>query len=316
MKLGKQYFVGFADEISIGEDRSKLVDNFYPMPSLEETQERIQYILDHPDEEVDLPVTSEPEAVSVKRNNSTVDDSVTLQPRSHDHNKTYKCISINFDVDACMELVCPRIFESLCKQDWDKTDDEDETPSVFSKLGKISEIGKDLKKGKLGKLDLKEGKLGNQHLWGGKNEIPEGGDGNQYSTLEEERDSFLGVEAHKAAGVIGFLEQPWKLIVPNQPLLTDADVSRILEKWQTYSQQFMIKLKWLYLIRKPVYIKVSSRMIENDIPFISDNDRKSLLAYCLEFWNKQSLNYLWKFDILSTDDLVPIWKTRVVCIFK
>merc|ERR1712137_1492448 len=119
-----------------------------------------------------------------------------------------------------------------------------------------------------------------------------------------------GVDAWRAAQVFGFLEQPWDVVVPNVPIIVKSDLKRLMEQWQAYSQRFMIKLKWMQLIREPRFVQVSRRMIKQDLPHFIQED-ETILLYCLEFWNKPEMNYHWKMSLKPTDTTVAIWKTRV-----
>jgi len=219
-----------------------------------------------------------------------------LQPRSQEHSVTYTCIGVSFDVEQVLRRLCPRIFESLCVHNLEAEEDREHVlPAMFARIGKeFTHLGKELSKpfqssGTEEKVEEAEEPIG----------------------LEEERDHFLGVPAMKAAMVLGFLEQPWSQMMPNVPILTPKDVKYLMEHWQTFSQRYMIKLKWMELVRAPCFVAVSDRMLKVDNVRLSDGDRQRLLPFCLEFWNKPEINYRWKLGLKHTDEVVPLWKTRM-----
>lgn len=271
------------------------------------------------------PIFSNEEDDKLPKNNIQIEK--TLQPNSKDNGIIYTCISIRFDPDRCLDSICPRVFESFFKSFQSNIENEQEkVPAVFSK------IGKDLIKGKIGKLDLS--KMGEKKLW---KRTKQQKDQIEYKQLdfiqddledhhpmnEEEENTqknkgklkFLGVDACKAAKVFGFLEQPWTNVVPNDSIIYKRDVKRIMDQWQAYSQKFMIKLKWMQFITIPLFIRITDHMISKDLPQLSQEDEGSLLSYCLEFWNKPEMNYHWKISLSPTDDTVAIWKTRMVIYF-
>ena len=280
-----------------------LYEEDYPMPSLEEMRARIQAIVDA--EQRGLPAISSdnilppPEAIEPHENRRAAPEGEIvrkLQPRSQENSVTYTCYGVSFDVKQVLRGVCPRIFESLCSQGGEMEEDQEhKLPAMFARIGKeFTQIGKELSK----------------PFHANSSEAHEEKD-EPYEPARE-RDHYLGVPATKAANVLGFLEQPWSQMMPNVPILTPKDVKYLMEHWQTFSQRYMIKLKWMELVRAPSFVPVNPRMLLVDDIRLTDDDRQRLLPYCLEFWNKPEVNYRWKLGLKHTDEVVPLWKTRMV----
>jgi len=237
---------------------------------------------------------------------------------------TYTVFGLDFDEFRSLQTICKLLFEKATNQEWENDDQpEPESsfgiPNVFSRLGKISELGKDL--GNFGK-DLKRGKIGKLDLTQGlrilRRDSPSAEEDDEDFPLPREmldslreRDRYFGVEASLLANVFGYLENPWPIIIPTTPVLVKSDLKHLLDDWQLYCQRNQVKYKWLQLVTLPKYISISPSMREQDLQFVPLSSQANLLPYCLEFWNKPELNHRWKLNLRPTEDVVPFWKTRV-----
>ena len=305
LRLGKQYFIGIAEQIQLlSHDMITLYEELYPTTSGETEQKSEESVNAGVNESKRADIHGNSQQVedeasgTVPENNRSNVIQKKLQPNCQDNGITFTAVSIRFDAERCLAVVCPRIFESLCTKNALESQ-QDQIPSIFQRMGRATGF-----KRPKSNSDKDERKTEQRENGGEQRDILDGAAG---------RDSFLGVEARQAAEILGFLEQPWQIVMPNEPIITKRDVKHMMEQWQAYSQRFMIKLKWMNLIQVPLFVRVTDQMLQNDLPLISTDDEATLLSYCLEFWNKPDMNYHWGISLTLSDTTAAIWKTRMVC---